>query len=437
MLKTRLYAFLNQGVFERAIFRGASYRVFCEPEEIHRFQVERFNCVWKDAYTDVPFYAALKEQHQLPGRISSLGELVQWPIVSKKMLQEDPAALVRRSGPPAQFLMTGGSTGEPLRLGSWGDRQTSPSQWLGRAAYGVLPGDSTFLLWGHGHLYGKGFKRRINVVKRKVKDFLSNMHRVSAYDLSMDAMTRAYRRYLAVNPRMVIGFSASVLAFCRINRERVGENRYRPKMVLCTAGPLSPDEKNEISTFFSAPVCMEYGSVECGVMAYTEPVLNQYRVFWDTHLLQGLEDELGQTRNIVTRLEPCYVPLIRYDIGDCLDVESSEEPALSILHIDEVKGRPTDIVSLKNGVSFFSAVIGDCVKQVKSIMSSQLFVLSNEALRIDVVTAKPLTDDEKALILSRLRGVVKGMEETRIDVSQVEQLKMTVGGKIPLVVREK
>ena len=63
---------------------------------------------------------------------------------------------------------------------------------------------------------------------------------------------------------------------------------------------------------------MEYGSVECGLMAHTRPSDGNYFVFWTTRLLQADKQGDGQYRNLVTRLTRTYVPLIRYDIGDYL-----------------------------------------------------------------------------------------------------------------------
>lgn len=91
---------------------------------------------------------------------------------------------------------------------------------------------------------------------------------------------------------------------------------------------------------------MEYGSVECGVMAYTEPETGEYRAFWDTHILQGKIDKYGECCNIVTQLTNRYIPLIRYDIGDYLEVDSSES-TLSIIRIKNVKGRPSEMVNFK------------------------------------------------------------------------------------------
>ena len=405
--------------------------------QIEDFQVERFNLIWDDAYTNLPFYRDWKTNYRLPSKIASLSELNDWPILTKKDLRN--IDLFRRTNVPypSCTILTGGSTGEPVRLPSWGDSTSGVSQMLGRKAYGVEPGDRTFLLWGHEHLYGTGIRRRVNAIKRRLKDWLANWKRVSAYDLSAEAMHSAYNTFEKFKPKFVVGFSPAVLSFVRHNKNNKGQvNSVR--VILCTAGPLTSDEKREIENFFGGVVCMEYGSVECGVMAYTRPSDGQYNVFWNTHLLQAQKQSDGEYKNLVTRLTNCYVPLIRYDIGDYLDLDPAceKENACSVLEIKNVKGRPSEMINFTCGVSFFGALIGDCVKQVPEVISSQIGVDENaNKLEIRVTSDRSLSSAQCDLIKNRFSLTVSGADKLNVSVVQCERLHTTVGGKIPRVVR--
>lgn len=431
-IKRRLYGSLNTDVFIQSISRGGRYRVFKTQEYFKSYQIERFNVVWKDAFTNIPFYREWKKKHNLPDKISCLTELSNWPIVTKRTLQGNMNILLRDNIKPKGFIKTSGSTGEPLHLPTWKDNETSPSMWLGRAAYGIEPGMKTFLIWGHHHLYGKGIWRQIYILRRVILDWFSNMKRVSAYDISENAMSLAFNKCNKFQPEFIIGFSAAVLSFVRANRIKKEQQNYKIKAVLCTAGPLSITEAEEISFFFNAPVCMEYGSAECGVMAYSEPSNNNYMVFWDTHLLQGIKDDFGKLKNIVTQLTNCYFPLIRYDIGDYLEVENDID-CNSIFKIKSVVGRTNDMVQLSDGTTFFGALIGDCIKQVQSITANQLHVFQN-GIRIDVTVLKPLSESELSLIKTRLTNVVPGLKKYKVLITEVDQLFRTIGGKTPLVV---
>ena len=339
---------------------------------------------------------------------------------------------------PKGRILTGGSTGEPVRLPSWGDSMAGVSQMMGRASYGIVPGDRTFLLWGHEHLYGTGIRRKVNAYKRRIKDLIAGWVRVSAYDLGESSMRAAFEKFLKCQPKLIIGFSPAVLAFCRANKDHAGEVK-SVEVVLCTAGPLSHAERNEIEAFFNAKLCMEYGSVEGGIMAYTRPVDGEYDVFWNTHLIQAVRQPDGEYKNIVTRLTDCYVPLIRYDIGDYLDLgegANEEDAARSVMHFKCVKGRPSEMLNFKCGVSFFGALIGDCVKQVPEVISSQVAVNEERnMLEIRITANEVLAVSSLEIIKNRFELTVKDAGKLTVNVVQVPKLFTTVGGKTPRVVR--
>ena len=400
-------------------------------------QVVAFNAIWGAARINIPFYRDWQERYALPDQISTLSGLDRWPILTKADLRDMSKFKRVDVAEPKGRIITGGSTGEPVRLPSWEDWSTGVSQTVGRIAYGIEPGDKVFMLWGHEHLYGTGFKRKINIYKRRLKDWLANWMRVSAYDLGAEAMRVAYVRFAGFRPKAVLGFSPAVLAFVRHNRE-MAKRVNSVKVVICSAGPLSPEEKEEIEAFFNAKVCMEYGSVECGVMAYTRPKDGRYYTFWNTHLVQAKKDESGNYKAIVTRLVDCYVPLIRYDIGDYLDLEGEDVSACerSVLGMKDVLGRPSEMISFECGVSFFGALVGDCVKQVPEVISSQIAVDEEKnILEIRVTACKTLQQADLALIRNRFELTVADARKLEIRVTQVDRLQITNGGKTPRVVR--
>lgn len=438
MLKKLIYRLLLSKRFEEAAKVGAFLETKASSiEAIKAFQVERFNEIWKDASKNVPFYGEWKKVYNLPDSINDLSELDGWPILTK----QDILTLekFKRVGvpEPSGHILTGGSTGTPVRLPAWPDTTSATSKIVGKSWYGIGVTDKVFLLWGHLHLYGKGLKRGINILKRRIKDWLAGWTRVSAYDLSKRAMEAAYRKMLCCCPELVIGYSPSILTFCRINREHAGEIK-SVKNVLCSSGPLSKAEKEEIANFFGAKVCMEYGSVECGVIAYTHPSDGKYRVFWNTHLVQAVKTPSGEYKNIVTLLTRTYVPLIRYDIGDYLALSGETQQNLAcVLQIDDVVGRPSEFIDFRCGVSFFGWAVGDCVKQCEKVINHQLVVdEQNDRLTIRVVVASELRDDDYELIRDRMKAIIMNVERLTVDFESVDTIPLAPSGKTIRVIRK-
>lgn len=400
---------------------------------INECQLNKFNQIWRDACSDIPFYEQWRKQHSLPEQIISLDELSNWPILTKREIQDNIKLFIRKSKQPDYYMMTGGSTGQPLRFGgAYSHNDVAINQWIGRARYGVYPETRTFLLWGHHHLYGTGLKSYLKKVLRKSKDWVMNSYRVSAYDLSPKKMQKIAKKMISFRPQAIIGYSASVLAFCRVNSiNKKSIEKLGIKCVICSAGPLTKMEQSEISSFFNAPLCMEYGCVECGVMAYTNPNTSNYDIFWNSHLIEKQKDDFGY-KNIVTQLTFQYFTLIRYDIADYFEL-TNDDDNLRPLSVKTIIGRPSDIVSFSNGISFWGNLIGDCVKQIDTIISSQLYVFK-DLLEIHVTSLKHLSDNDINLIKNRCYTVVPDLRNIELKIVEKQDLYKTPAGKVPLVI---
>jgi phenylacetate-coenzyme A ligase PaaK-like adenylate-forming protein len=245
-------------------------------------------------------------------------------------------------------------------------------------------------------------------------------------------MQEAAKKMIAFRPEAIIGYSAALLAFCRVNA--MNQNKLAKlgiKCVIGSAGPLSQEEQYEISHFFNAPLCMEYGSVECGVMAYTNPITSEYDIFWNTHLIETQKDSFGY-KNIVTQLIAQYFILIHYDIGDYLKL-TNEDCHSRPLSVKTIIGRPSDIVNFPDGTSFWGNLIGDTVKQVNTIISSQLYVAGN-SLEIHVISSNPLKNNDINLIKNRCYTVVPHLKNIKLEIIEKQDLYKTPAGKIPLIV---
>lgn len=421
---------LERNTFNGALETGSFFFKNNDKESVKKYQLERFNVVWKDAFTNIPFYKKWKDFHNLPETISDLEELIAWPVLKKTDIQKD-AKLLCRSYAPKSYAITSGSTGVPLRIPSTGNQRMKYDAWIGRVANGIKPCQKTFLIWGHEHLHGTGMRRIINKYLRKTKDYLLGYLRVSAYDTSVRAMQSAYKKYASYKPSFVVGYSSSILSFVRSNKNKA--SIWFPQLVLCTAGPLSEKEKDEVREFFKAPLCMEYGSVECGVMAYSVNNCNHYNVLSNTHLIQGQKDENGSIRNIVTNLADKYFPLIRYDIGDYLNLSDTQDLE-SIQQINYIEGRPTDIVALSNGTSFFAMLIEACIEHLDGLVAHQLVVNGND-LEILIVALRPLEEKDFESVRENLYSVVPDIHHNTLSIKQVSELYKNKGGKTPIVIR--
>ena len=402
-------------------------------------RLEKFNLVWRDAYEHVPFYAEWKRRYNLPDGIERLDELVNWPILEKHDLMDNRSKLVRSDITRFRENVTGGSTGEPLHFRTLASENgiVAANKWIGWSRMGIYPDSRCFVLWGHRAGHGDGF---LGQKIRRLKDWMTNNMRADATNLRREVLENVVDKMLRFRPVCIIAYSASLLALVRsCKRYRDQCAKLGVTAIICTAGPLSKEERDEIGSFFHAPVGMEYGSMEAGIMAYMTPMTNgKYMVFHRTHVLHvssAHESVPGAKEVLVTKLYPAYMPLIRYRLNDCISDAQVRDDG-TVIEFAEVYGRSGDEVDMGNGVKFHGQSFMLCVEGVEKIVAYQLRIKKTRGeVVLAVQTLSPLTDMEKSNIINRT-SEMSGLPRRSISVVEVAELIKTPAGKIKLVVEE-
>ena len=401
-------------------------------------QLERLNAEWQRVVEGVPYFRALRRERGLPASFDSLESFCACvPVTTRETLQRELARL-SLEGPPAELVRTtGGSTSQPVQLPAWRSEfaATAPDVWVGRSWYGIGPDARLFLLWGHSHLLGSGWRGRLNALRRTLNDRLLGYRRFSAYDLRPEALRRAGDALLSFAPRYVVGYSVALDAFARANRDRAAEfARLGLSAVIGTAEAFPSDHSTDlVAEVLGAPVGMEYGAVETGVVAHTHPE-GGYRVFWGSYLLEGERGESGRYSVRVTSLYPRCLPLVRYELGDEIEVDAPV-PALAVglARFRKVVGRCNDYVPLPDGSRIHSEAFSHAVRPCPEVRSFQV-VHGAQGIRIRFTADSPLGEAREVEIRERLRRIHPQLET--VQLVRVERLPQTLAGKTRMVVAD-
>lgn len=405
------------------------------PDKVADFQLRRLNEEWDKAVRSVPYYGQLSDRHALPGRFCSLNHFVNVvPPLDRPALQgevrywhDDPRPNHRRT--------TGGSTATPIQLPAWRSefRHTNLDPWLGRSWYGIAPRDRLFLFWGHAHLLGQGWRGRTNGVIRAIKDLLQNYVRHSAYDMSEPGFRHGMARLSRSRADFLIGYSCYLDEFSRVAEawQLPGWRRPLKAVIAAAEGFPATDSVERIGRLFNAPVAMEYGSVETGLIGHSHPD-GGYRVFWHNYLLESHGD--GGQEVFVTSLYPRCTPLFRYRLGDRFELgeHSTKAGGCSVLSFERVLGRSNLPVVLPDGRTLHSESVSHIVRGSRQILAYQ-FVCHRDRVVLRVKTREPLDDDMVASIRAKARRVDSQLGDG-LEIDRVEELDRTVAGKTPMVV---
>ncbi|MGI9590105.1 MAG: hypothetical protein ACR2P8_01955 [Myxococcota bacterium] len=403
-------------------------------EDRAAFQLARLNEVWSRAVAESSYWARIAREHGTPEHFGSLEEFAsRVPVLTRDDLQRHAAELMSTARPPDLVRMTGGSTSKPVQLPTWSSELevTRYDQWIGRGTYGVTPASRLFLLWGHSHLLGTGWRGWLRARRLEASDRLLGYLRFSAYDLSPETMRRAGEALARFRPDYVLGYGVALDLLARANEDR-GElfAGLGIKAVIGTAESFPhADTVDRLGGLFGAPVAMEYGAVETNIMAHTRPE-GGFRVFWYNQLIEGLGE--GHLRRVaVTSLYPRALPLFRYEIGDEIEFDRDPGSAVGVDSFAAVAGRCNDYVTTSDGAVVHSELFSHAVRPCAGIRGFQ--IVAGDDLMLRYTSPQALDDGETEAIRERLGRIHEELRAIRFE--RVERLEQTVAGKTRMIVQ--
>lgn len=414
------------------------YRDTTTRADIESFQLATFNANWKKAVNDVPFYSYWKAINSLPNEIIDLRQLKDFPILTKSVLQES-SELVSRTPGIKNWISTGGSTGEPVRLPQ-GRNEVDlryVNNYVARAWSGVSPADRYLHVWGHAHLFGSGVNRLKKVAVRAAKDHILGAIRVPSYDQSLEKAVEYAHLLLNSNPVYVIGATSSVVRMAYAI-EKLGSDWRSPanlRAVIVTAEAAAPADVALIARAFGVPCYVEYGASESGVIACSKRGERSLSVLWrSVHLWSGTDDELR-----VTSLGDRAFPLLNYALGDC---GRGPDEEFTLLEIHSLEGRSHEILQLRRSAGDLVSVnctgIVHSVKANSQANSVQMAQLPDGRTAIGVTSYSSLDLSKlRRRLISDLRASVGELKLDSVAICQLDSPILTPAGKIRVLLNGK
>ena len=400
-----------------------------QPERTAAIQLSKLQAVWNDCLREVPYYRDLAASGAAPERITSWDDYRAIPILDRRTLKEHAEAFRRSSGPPDNYVTTGGSTGQPVRIGQW--RQEAEVLRIAKLVpwihCGYVPGDVIYLIWGHAHLLGTGWRRYWNHGVRKLKDRLLGYHRANAYTIDAAKAVHIARDIIRRRPFGLIAYAAVLDLLERHTASYHGQLRQaKLRFVMsCAEPPPRADTFDRLRRVFDCPILQEFGGVDFGHVA-SKTDREPFRVFPDLNILEAEPVGVGQQASaVVTTLYRRYTPLIRYRQGDLLGGIKRQGHG-HVYEFDDLIGRCNDVLELPGGVSLHSVALMHCFKEEDDVFNVQL-VLTDGGPRFRLVVRGSLATQVETRIRTRLRQVHGTFADAAFDY--VTDLATTRAGK--------
>lgn len=406
------------------------------PGRIEALQWERLRTLLRHCWEHVPYYrrawsaagVAAVEDIRTPGDFERL------PVLRKQDVRTHFEAL--KAGPLRHRLLyktTGGSTGEPLKIGYTRDsyERRVAAMFRGYGWAGAAAGTRTLYLWG---VPGLGWRERLHhaAFNRRMLDvFPMSDHNMAGYADAIDAH----------RPQAIVGYASSVVRLARWLQEH-GRRVHPPRSVLCAAEPLHDYQRELIARTFGCRVFNTYGCREFMLLA-SECDHGGLHVNAD-----HLRLELGQahagphapnggpvrTRQevLVTDLHNYGMPLVRYANGDLATPRAGRctcgRGLPMLAHVD---GRSMDALRSPGG-HYVGEYLEHLVFGTPGIVRFQAEQSRPDEIEVRLVRGNGFQDASLERIRERMHAAYG--HDLRLAFSFHAQIPLTASGKLRVAV---
>ena len=448
---------------------GSALRVTnADGDYLDRIQERRFSALVAHARTASPYFRAL--YRDLP---DAIGDWADLPPTKKSDLMAnfddwvtDPRLRLDRMH--AEFLAkpelvgrkylhqyriftTSGTTGTPAVIVhdpmSWKvfqlvTRLRSESQVLRHGGFSGGPSrglKSAVLFATGGHYGGVG-----------VATFVKNLHPIMSRRVRIISVLLPINEQVAelneFQPTFLSGYPSALLAMAHEQEE--GRLQIRPSIMLCAGEYLSEQQRVKLETTFHCHLLQGYAASEVPGLAL-ECDHHNFHVNADWYLIEAVDSSYapvpaGVTSDtcLVTNLSNFVQPIIRYDLGDRIRMQTNPCRCGSRLPSLEVEGRTNDLLTFQGDsgsmIDVVPLAICSVVEETPGVYRFQLVNPDPQHLRVRF-DESPQTDRARVWerVHDRLVDFVAQQNAANILITLDEERPQPekTGGKLKQVMR--
>ena len=303
-------------------------------QKLKEYQYAKLKNLLRHAYMNSEFYRDTFDKNKIhPSDIKCLADLKKVPLLTKEQIIENAKKIqVNNSSKKLFYSETSGSTGKPLvfyRNKDW-DAWHNASVLRGYSWHDVNPWERNGYLWG----YNFSLKRRL---KTMLLDYLQNRFRLFSYkEAEIDLFISKLK-----GASFITGYSSMIYEIAkRVNEMKGEKHRFHLKMVKGTSEKIYEKYQAEAQLAFGKKIISEYGAAESGIIAF-ECTEGNMHINMETVVVEEEDKEI-----IVTNLVSRSFPIIRYKLGDYIEIDNTSQCACGMQHpiIKEVTGRVGNVI---------------------------------------------------------------------------------------------
>lgn len=350
-------------------------------EQIRAYQDTYVQLIVREAIEQVPYYQKLSKSLGLDAQdIKGVSDLQFLPVLEKSILRGNETEFVNPGIPSSRLIRgtTSGTTGTPLKL--YYTRETFSKRWAFELRLRNWAGLKQVYHPRRAVFTGKDFipqETKQAVYWRYARPLNSLM--CSSYHISSQT-ARHYAQALArFAPEFIDGFPSALTALARICLHK-GYPLPRVQAIRVSAEVLTEADRACLEQAFQAPVFNQYGSSESSIFCSDNPQGEML-----IHPEFGHVEILPDGQILTTSFMNPVMPLIRYRIGDCVQLAgegSSTALGRHFPRLQAVLGRADDVLNIRGKRI---ARLGGIWQDLDGLIESQIVLAGSDLLQLNLV----------------------------------------------------
>jgi phenylacetate-CoA ligase len=250
-------------------------------------------------------------------------------------------------------------------------------------------------------------------------------------DLREENFDKTIKMLAKLRPQIVSAYPNIIYSFAQKMERRKKHIEF--EKIVVTAEQLFEHQREKIEKVFNAEVFEQYGSREFGTIASECRYHDGMHYFAPGVILETVnpdgmpsDDSLGSL--IVTDLWNYAMPLIRYQVGDLVRLESAPcKCACRLPRIGAVAGRVVDAVIKPGGEMIAGQALISVIRKSEIDARVQIIQKAPDRFILNYASDKSLPENTLRFIRSGFNNVIEN--QVIIDFNKVEEIERDKSGK--------
>ena len=390
---------------------------------------------WKNSSLEKTLYNAKKYipfyQQYWASNNKSYEELKNWPILTKKMINNSPDLFIDSRYKKSKLYEdhTSGTTGTPLDI--YLDHDSVKEQYALFTARVKLKYNIN--LKDRWAIIGS---QRVTESKKKtppywVYNFASKQLYFSALNIAPWSVQDYYQAFEKYQPKYMVGYTNSIYELAKFMS--ANNLTFKLKAIITNAEPVYEYQINIMKEVFDCPVIETYGQAElvCFANRFPDGIMYESPEMGYSEIVTTEDQEDQQFGKLIaTGFLNKAMPLIRYDTDDLISTDfcNKRNEHCSMPTFGKILGRNDDMLITKDGRK---------VVQIDGIFSSDLNILNGQIIQ------KTLTDflikvvpvagwDERSNIKLKT-NFLERIHDVNIEIQVCSDIEKTWAGKFRVI----